>query len=66
MNEYDSDKMADVLKASHAMEITESPEETDVLLLNTCALWETDAKSVGRDLNSLPPDSCMTSASLKR
>jgi tRNA-2-methylthio-N6-dimethylallyladenosine synthase len=40
MNEYDSDKMADVLKASHAMEVTENPEEADVLLLNTCSIRE--------------------------
>ncbi|NOQ63310.1 MAG: tRNA (N6-isopentenyl adenosine(37)-C2)-methylthiotransferase MiaB [Methyloprofundus sp.] len=40
MNEYDSDKMFDVLKASHAMELTESPEEADVLLLNTCSIRE--------------------------
>lgn len=40
MNEYDSDKMADVLKASHAMELTETPEEADVLLLNTCSIRE--------------------------
>ena len=40
MNEYDSDKMADVLKASHEMEITETPEEADVLLLNTCSIRE--------------------------
>lgn len=40
MNEYDSDKMADVLKASHAMEITETPEDADVLLLNTCSIRE--------------------------
>ncbi|TXK98168.1 tRNA (N6-isopentenyl adenosine(37)-C2)-methylthiotransferase MiaB [Methylococcaceae bacterium HT1] len=40
MNEYDSDKMADVLKASHAMEVTDIPEEADVLLLNTCSIRE--------------------------
>ncbi|GFO72259.1 tRNA-2-methylthio-N6-dimethylallyladenosine synthase [Bathymodiolus japonicus methanotrophic gill symbiont] len=40
MNEYDSDKMADVLKASHNMEVTETPEEADVLLLNTCSIRE--------------------------
>ena len=40
MNEYDSDKMADVLIASHAMELTETPEEADVLLLNTCSIRE--------------------------
>ena len=40
MNEYDSDKMFDVLKASHAMELTDTPEEADVLLLNTCSIRE--------------------------
>jgi len=40
MNEYDSDKMADVLKASHGMELVETPEEADVLLLNTCSIRE--------------------------
>jgi tRNA-2-methylthio-N6-dimethylallyladenosine synthase len=40
MNEYDSDKMRDVLMASHGMEITEIPEEADVLLLNTCSIRE--------------------------
>lgn len=40
MNEYDSDKMRDVLIASHGMEITENPEEADVLLLNTCSIRE--------------------------
>ena len=40
MNEYDSDKMQDVLQASHAMEMTNIPEEADVLLLNTCSIRE--------------------------
>jgi len=40
MNEYDSDKMADVLEASHGMELVETPEEADVLLLNTCSIRE--------------------------
>ncbi len=40
MNEYDSDKMQDVLQASHAMEMTDIPEEADVLLLNTCSIRE--------------------------
>ncbi len=40
MNEYDSDKMRDVLKASHGMEITQEPENADVLLLNTCSIRE--------------------------
>ncbi len=40
MNEYDSDKMRDVLQASHGMEMTDSPDEADVLLLNTCSIRE--------------------------
>ena len=40
MNEYDSSKMADVLRASHQMELTQDPEEADVLLLNTCSVRE--------------------------
>jgi tRNA-2-methylthio-N6-dimethylallyladenosine synthase len=40
MNEYDSAKMADVLNASHGLEITGNAEEADVLLLNTCSIRE--------------------------
>ncbi|MCK5898666.1 MAG: tRNA (N6-isopentenyl adenosine(37)-C2)-methylthiotransferase MiaB [Methylococcales bacterium] len=40
MNEYDSDKMRDILLDSHAMEITLAPENADVLLLNTCSIRE--------------------------
>ena len=40
MNEYDSDKMRDVLYASHGLELTEFPEQADVLLLNTCSIRE--------------------------
>jgi len=40
MNEYDSAKMADVLAASHGLELTHSAEQADVLLLNTCSIRE--------------------------
>ncbi len=40
MNEYDSDKMRDVLHASHGLEMTDDPEQADVLLLNTCSIRE--------------------------
>ena len=40
MNEYDSDKMRDVLQASHGLELTDIPEQADVLLLNTCSIRE--------------------------
>ncbi|MGJ0491732.1 tRNA (N6-isopentenyl adenosine(37)-C2)-methylthiotransferase MiaB [Methylobacter sp.] len=40
MNEYDSDKMRDVLKASHGFELIDDPKQADVLLLNTCSIRE--------------------------
>jgi len=40
MNEYDSDKMVDVLKQSHGLEVTEELGEADVLLINTCSIRE--------------------------
>ncbi len=38
MNEYDSDKMADVLAASHGLDLTTHEEEADVILINTCSI----------------------------
>ena len=40
MNEYDSDKMADVLRESHGYELTQNVEEADLLLMNTCSIRE--------------------------
>ena len=40
MNEYDSNKMSDVLKASHGLDLTEDLNEADVLLINTCSIRE--------------------------
>ena len=40
MNEYDSNKMGDVLKASHNLDLTEDINEADVLLINTCSIRE--------------------------
>lgn len=40
MNEYDSAKMADLLKATHDLELTDNAEEAEVLLLNTCSIRE--------------------------
>ena len=40
MNEYDSARMSDLLGESHALELTDNPEEADVLLLNTCSIRE--------------------------
>ncbi|HLA74433.1 MAG TPA: tRNA (N6-isopentenyl adenosine(37)-C2)-methylthiotransferase MiaB [Gammaproteobacteria bacterium] len=46
MNEYDSAKMADVLANSHGLELTATPEQADVLLLNTCSIREKAAEKV--------------------
>ncbi|WP_154223718.1 tRNA (N6-isopentenyl adenosine(37)-C2)-methylthiotransferase MiaB [Marinicella rhabdoformis] len=40
MNEYDSDKMQDVLLKSHGLEITDVEEDADVILINTCSIRE--------------------------
>lgn len=40
MNEYDSSRMADLLRSSHGYERTEVPEEADMVLLNTCSVRE--------------------------
>jgi tRNA-2-methylthio-N6-dimethylallyladenosine synthase len=40
MNEYDSGKMLDVLREAQGMELTDDPEQADVLLLNTCSIRE--------------------------
>ena len=40
MNEYDSTKMADVLQASHGLELTDDETEADVILVNTCSIRE--------------------------
>ncbi len=40
MNEYDSARMADVLRASEGLELTDDPDQADVVLLNTCSVRE--------------------------
>lgn len=50
MNEYDSDKMADVLGASEGLERTDSPDDADVILFNTCSVREKAQEKVFSDL----------------
>jgi tRNA-2-methylthio-N6-dimethylallyladenosine synthase len=50
MNEYDSSKMADVLAASHQLEVTDVAENADVLLLNTCSIREKAQEKVFHQL----------------
>lgn len=40
MNEYDSARMADVLAQAEGLELTDNPEEADVVLVNTCSIRE--------------------------
>lgn len=50
MNEYDSSRMADLLGDSHAMELTDNPEDADVILLNTCSIREKAQEKVFHQL----------------
>ena len=53
MNEYDSDKMADVLNAKEGLIQTDQPEDADVILLNTCSVREKAQEKVFSDLGRL-------------
>ncbi len=50
MNEYDSDKMADVLGAAQGYEKTDDPEAADLILFNTCSVREKAQEKVFSDL----------------
>lgn len=53
MNEYDSDKMADVLNAKQGLVKTDTPEDADIILLNTCSIREKAQDKVFSDLGRL-------------
>ncbi|AKJ31283.1 tRNA (N6-isopentenyl adenosine(37)-C2)-methylthiotransferase MiaB [Caldimonas brevitalea] len=50
MNEYDSDKMADVLGAAEGYQPTDDPEQADLILFNTCSVREKAQEKVFSDL----------------
>jgi tRNA-2-methylthio-N6-dimethylallyladenosine synthase len=50
MNEYDSDKMADVLGASEEIIKTDTPEDADIIIFNTCSVREKAQEKVFHDL----------------
>ena len=50
MNEYDSDKMADILAASGEIVKTDRPEDADIILFNTCSVRERAQERVFHDL----------------
>jgi len=62
MNEYDSTRMAQMLTTSHGLELTQDPEQADVLLLNTCSVREKPQEKVfsqlgmWRELKARHPD----------
>ncbi|HEY3327067.1 MAG TPA: tRNA (N6-isopentenyl adenosine(37)-C2)-methylthiotransferase MiaB [Novimethylophilus sp.] len=53
MNEYDSSRMADLMRVAEGMEPTEHPEEADVILLNTCSVREKPQERVFHQLGRL-------------
>ncbi|MFG6447071.1 tRNA (N6-isopentenyl adenosine(37)-C2)-methylthiotransferase MiaB [Roseateles sp. BYS180W] len=53
MNEYDSDKMADVLRAAQGYEPTQDVEEADLILFNTCSVREKAQEKVFSDLGRI-------------
>ena len=50
MNEYDSDKMSDVMHAAQGYEPTDDPEQADLILFNTCSVREKAQEKVFSDL----------------
>ena len=53
MNEYDSDKMVDVLNATQGMEPTDNVEDADVILFNTCSIREKAQEKVFSELGRM-------------
>jgi tRNA-2-methylthio-N6-dimethylallyladenosine synthase len=50
MNEYDSDRMADLLKDSHELTVTDTPNDAEVILINTCSIREKAQEKVFSEL----------------
>jgi tRNA-2-methylthio-N6-dimethylallyladenosine synthase len=53
MNEYDSDKIADVLRASQNFERTDRPEDADLIVFNTCSVREKAEHKLYADLGRM-------------
>ncbi|MEM9101409.1 MAG: tRNA (N6-isopentenyl adenosine(37)-C2)-methylthiotransferase MiaB [Pseudomonadota bacterium] len=52
MNEYDSSRMADLLNKTHQVAVADTPEEADIILLNTCSIREKAQEKVFSQLGS--------------
>lgn len=55
MNDYDSSRMLDLLKATHGLVAVNDPEEADLLLLNTCSIREKAQEKVFSELGRWRP-----------
>lgn len=55
MNEYDSARMLDLLRESHGATLVDTPEQADVLLLNTCSIREKAQEKVFHQLGRWRP-----------
>ena len=55
MNVYDSDKMRDVLAASHGLRLTDDPAQADVILFNTCSIREKAQEKLFSELGRWRP-----------
>ncbi len=55
MNEYDSDKMLDLLGSVESIVKTDNPEEADIILFNTCSVREKPQEKVFHDLGRVRP-----------
>ena len=53
MNEYDSEKVAQLLCETQQLEVTHTPEDADVIVLNTCSIREKASEKVFSDLGRL-------------
>ena len=50
MNEYDSDRIADVMREAEGLELTPDPAQADVIVFNTCSVREKAQEKVFTDL----------------
>lgn len=55
MNEYDSEKMHDVLAESHQVSLTDNPETADIILVNTCSIREKAQEKLFSELGRWRP-----------
>src|SRR5918993_3869567 len=55
MNEYDSEKISDVLREAQGFELTAQPEDADVIVFNTCSVREKAQEKVFADLGRVKP-----------